>query len=184
MQHDVAEAVRDQLDAAQDERPHQDLAQLGVGLHQRQQLLARRARSPRRLARPAPRNSARRPEIMLTSPVNWPGRVDDDRGSRRDRDGRTISTSPAVTTKNGTTCVAALDSISPARMRADASVRGDRARSAPASASETRGRCATRGRAVRTAASVMVLIPAVTSRTPTSKLTKHTPDSSRKAVAW
>ena len=31
---------RDQLDAAQDERPHQDLAQLGVGLHQREQLLA------------------------------------------------------------------------------------------------------------------------------------------------
>ena len=37
---DVAEAARDQLDAAQDERPHEDLAQLGVGLHQREQLLA------------------------------------------------------------------------------------------------------------------------------------------------
>ena len=33
-QHDVADAVRDQLDAAEDERAHQDLAQLGVGLHQ------------------------------------------------------------------------------------------------------------------------------------------------------
>ena len=40
MQHDVAEAVRDQLDAAQDEGAHQDLAQLAVGLHQRQQVLA------------------------------------------------------------------------------------------------------------------------------------------------
>ena len=39
-EHDVAEAARDQLDAAQDERPHQDLAQLGVGLDERQQLLA------------------------------------------------------------------------------------------------------------------------------------------------
>ena len=37
---DVAEAVRDQLDAAQDERAHQDLAELGVGLHQRQQVFA------------------------------------------------------------------------------------------------------------------------------------------------
>ena len=30
----------DQLDAAQDERPHQDLAQLAVGLDERQELLA------------------------------------------------------------------------------------------------------------------------------------------------
>ena len=37
---DVAEAAGDQLDAAQDERPHQDLAQLGVGLDEREQLLA------------------------------------------------------------------------------------------------------------------------------------------------
>ena len=39
-QHDVAEPARDQLHAAQDEGAHQDLAQLAVGLHQRQQLLA------------------------------------------------------------------------------------------------------------------------------------------------
>ena len=39
-EHDVAEPVRDQLHAAQDERPHEDLAELGVGLHERQQALA------------------------------------------------------------------------------------------------------------------------------------------------
>ena len=39
-QDDVAEAVGDQLDAPQDERAHQDLAQLGVGLHQREQVAA------------------------------------------------------------------------------------------------------------------------------------------------
>ena len=37
-EHRVADAVRDQLEAAVDERPHQDLADLGVGLHERQQL--------------------------------------------------------------------------------------------------------------------------------------------------
>jgi hypothetical protein len=31
--------VRDQLDPAQDERAHQDLAQLGIGLHDREQAL-------------------------------------------------------------------------------------------------------------------------------------------------
>ncbi len=39
-EHDVAEPVRDQLHAAQDEGAHEDLAQLAVGLHERQQLLA------------------------------------------------------------------------------------------------------------------------------------------------
>ena len=37
---DVTQIVRDQLEAPQDERPHQDLAQLRVGLYQREQLLA------------------------------------------------------------------------------------------------------------------------------------------------
>ena len=36
--------LRDQLDAAQDEGAHQDLAQLGVGLHEREQLFAIAAR--------------------------------------------------------------------------------------------------------------------------------------------
>ena len=38
-EHDVAEAVRDELHPPEDEGPHQDLAELGVRLHQRQQLL-------------------------------------------------------------------------------------------------------------------------------------------------
>ena len=37
---DVAEVAGDQAQAAQDERPHQDLAQLGVGLDHGEQLLA------------------------------------------------------------------------------------------------------------------------------------------------
>ena len=37
---DIAEPARNQLDAAEDERPHEDLAQLGVGLHEGEQLLA------------------------------------------------------------------------------------------------------------------------------------------------
>ena len=63
----------DQLDAAQDERPHQDLAQLGVGLHQREQLLAIDLDHLARLA-DAHRASARRPVIMLPSPENCPAR--------------------------------------------------------------------------------------------------------------
>ena len=73
-QHDVAEAVGDQLDAAQDERAHQDLAQLGVGLHQRQQVAAIELDHLAGFAARA-RTSDRRPESMLTSPVNSPGRA-------------------------------------------------------------------------------------------------------------
>ena len=61
------------------------------------------------------RKSARRPEIMLTSPVNCPGAWMVTRVSP-DRDGRTISTSPAVTTKNGTTASPLSTRISPSRM--------------------------------------------------------------------
>ena len=39
-EHDIAEPARNQLDAAQDEGPHQNLAQLGVGLHEGQQVFA------------------------------------------------------------------------------------------------------------------------------------------------
>ena len=46
--------LRDQLHAAQDERAHQDLAELGVGLHERQQLLAIELDHFARLARRAP----------------------------------------------------------------------------------------------------------------------------------
>jgi hypothetical protein len=40
-QRRVPDAARHQLDAAQDERAHEDLAQLGVGLYERDDLLAR-----------------------------------------------------------------------------------------------------------------------------------------------
>jgi hypothetical protein len=36
----IADSLRDELHAAQDESPHEDLADLGVGLHQRQQVFA------------------------------------------------------------------------------------------------------------------------------------------------
>jgi hypothetical protein len=39
-EHHVAETARDQFHAPQDERAHDNFAQLGIGLHQRQQLLA------------------------------------------------------------------------------------------------------------------------------------------------
>jgi hypothetical protein len=38
--HDVPESLGNQLHAAEDERPHQDLAQLAVGLDERHQLMA------------------------------------------------------------------------------------------------------------------------------------------------
>ena len=37
-EHDIAEPVRNQLHPAQDEGPHDQLAELAVGLHERQQL--------------------------------------------------------------------------------------------------------------------------------------------------
>src|SRR5262245_54884988 len=39
-QHNISKASRNQLYAAQDERSHDDLAELAVGLHERQQLIA------------------------------------------------------------------------------------------------------------------------------------------------
>jgi len=36
----IPETVRDQLQPAQDEGPHKQFADLGVGLHQREQLIA------------------------------------------------------------------------------------------------------------------------------------------------
>ena len=38
-QHDVADALRHQLEPAIDERPHQDLADLSIRLHEREQLV-------------------------------------------------------------------------------------------------------------------------------------------------
>ena len=87
-EHDVAEAARDQLHPAQDEGAHQDLAELGVGLHERQQLVAIQLDHLARFAHAA-RKSAGRPEIMLASPVNWPGSwttIDRFAGARRTDD--------------------------------------------------------------------------------------------------
>jgi hypothetical protein len=39
-QHRVAEPMRDELNAPQDERAHQDVAQLGIVLHDRHQVRA------------------------------------------------------------------------------------------------------------------------------------------------
>ena len=100
-EHDVAEPARDQLDAAQDERAHQDLAELGVGLHERQQLVAIELDHFARPRGPVRGPATRRPESMFTSPVNWPGPCTVMSVSPV-RDGRTISICPAVTTKNGT----------------------------------------------------------------------------------
>ena len=50
-EHDVADPVRDQLHPTEDEGPHEDLAQLAVGLHEREHVVAieldHRARLPR-----------------------------------------------------------------------------------------------------------------------------------------
>ena len=51
-EHHVAQAVRDQLRPAKDERPHEDVAQLAVGLHEGEELLALELDHLRRLARP------------------------------------------------------------------------------------------------------------------------------------
>ena len=39
-EHGISEPLRDQLQAAEDERPHQNLAELGIGLHECQQVFA------------------------------------------------------------------------------------------------------------------------------------------------
>src|SRR5258707_10920730 len=39
-EHHISESPRDELDSAEDERPHEDIAQLTVGLHERKQLFA------------------------------------------------------------------------------------------------------------------------------------------------
>ena len=54
-QDDVAVAACNQLDAAEDERPHEDVAQLGIRLDQSEQLLAIELDHLARLADPRPR---------------------------------------------------------------------------------------------------------------------------------
>src|SRR3954454_8512884 len=57
-EHDIADAARDQLDATEDECAHEKLAELAVGLHQRQQLLARQLDHLAALDGPLPDESA------------------------------------------------------------------------------------------------------------------------------
>ena len=72
-QHDVADVRGDQLDPAEDERAHEDLARARIGLDEREQPLpAELDASPASAA--LDRTSAGRPASMLTSPVNAPGR--------------------------------------------------------------------------------------------------------------
>ena len=69
---DVAQIARDQFHAAQDERAHQDLAQLGVGLDQGEQLLAIELDHFAGFADAQTRRSTRRPLSMVPSPENCP----------------------------------------------------------------------------------------------------------------
>ena len=119
---DIPEATRNQLDPAEDERPHEDLAQLGVGLHEGEQLLAIELDHLARLAdaQRAPMPGGR--VIMLPSPENCPGRCVTISVSVAP-DGRRTWISPLTTTKNGTTLSPDLDEHVATRDRAAASVR-------------------------------------------------------------
>ena len=121
-QDDVAKAAGDQLDAAEDERPHEDVAQLGVGLHECEQLFAIELDHLAGLADRV-RASARRPVSMLPSPVNCPARCVTISVSVP-ADGRRTCISPLTTTKNGTT-LAHLDEHVAGRDRAPSSMGGD-----------------------------------------------------------
>ena len=62
--------MRDQLHSANNEGPHDELAELAVGLHERQQMFAIDFDHFARLARARLGACAGRPESILTSPVN------------------------------------------------------------------------------------------------------------------
>ena len=75
---DVADVVGDKLAAAQDERPHEDLAQLGVGLDEREQLLASELDDFAGLADAHLRDRpAAREEVRLARELARPMRDDD-----------------------------------------------------------------------------------------------------------
>ena len=71
-EHGIAEPARHQRDAPQDKGAHDDFAQVGVGLDQRQQLLAIHLDHFARF-HGASAHQRGRPESMFTSPVNCPG---------------------------------------------------------------------------------------------------------------
>ena len=86
-QHDISQPVRNQLHAAEDERPHDDLAELAVGLHERQQAFAIELDHFAGLDRPCPHERAAAGEHVgfagelarsvcddhcVSSPCRWP----------------------------------------------------------------------------------------------------------------
>ena len=96
---DVAECLRDQLHPAEDERAHQDLAELGIGLDERHHLECGRARGLRRGARPDERDAAAsREDADLSREHAGPDDRDEPFPLHQARR-RTISASPSVTTK-------------------------------------------------------------------------------------
>ena len=109
---DIAEVVRDQLDAAEHERPHEDLAQLGVCLHQRQQLLARELDHLTGCDRAQPRHRpAAGDHRRLAGELTRPMRDDECPGG-----GRQTSISPLRTTKKRTVLSPTSTRTSPAAM--------------------------------------------------------------------
>ena len=96
-QHRVALSVLHELEPAQDERAHQDLAELRVGLDERTKALAIQLDTSPAARIPAANHIAAARE-QCTSPLNWPGPCGDDLLGRAvfadDFDG------PESTTKN------------------------------------------------------------------------------------
>ena len=139
--HDhVADVLRDELDAAQDERPHHGLGEVAVGLDHRQQLPRDRPRTPRPPRRRGCERDRGGPTSRLASPVNCPGSNEVTSRSARAApgitEGRTTSSRPLLTRKRCVTGCARLDQHLAGRDRP----RGGRARrgvrTAPAAASE------------------------------------------------
>ncbi len=110
-EHHVTEAAGDQLDPPEYEGPHQDLAELGVGLHQGQQLLTSELDHLARLGHARAYQRAPAGEHVDLS-RELAGAVDGDHRFLAPA-GLTISTEPAVTTKNGMTLAPASTSTSP-----------------------------------------------------------------------
>ena len=78
-QHRPAGAGLDQPDAAQDQRAHDALAEVGLGDDQRAQLLRRRRAAPRRRPPRAVDQRRRGPTACRPRPMNWPRPWRDDR---------------------------------------------------------------------------------------------------------
>ena len=113
-QHHIAEAVRDQFHPAQDVGTHDDLAQLAVGLHQRQQLFAVQLdHFARRAGAGMVERATAGQHLDLAAELARP--MDRDQGLAASA-GRMISIWPCVTRKNGMASEPASNSTSPARI--------------------------------------------------------------------